>query len=94
MIRRGRDAQTANGAPADLVAAVRLQFFVQVHRVLAHSHQRWRRVKNGDDACRMPRRAARELPFVEQNDVVPTGLREMISDAATGNSAADDDDAR
>jgi hypothetical protein len=49
-------------------------------------------MKLGDDAGGVPGRSAGQLSLVQQQDVRPAPLGEVIGDAAAGDAAADDDD--
>ena len=50
------------------------------------------RAELGDEAGRVPRRAAAELPALAQQDIGNAELRQVIGDRATGNTAPDDED--
>ena len=60
----------------------------------ASSRQIVRRAQLSDETCRVPGRAAGELLPLEQHDVFPAELNEMIGDAAADDATADDDDLR
>ena len=47
-----------------------------------------------DEPRRMPARAGSELPALEEDDIGPPELREVIGDARAGHAAADDHRAR
>ena len=47
-----------------------------------------------DESRRVPARAGRELPALEEDDVGPSQLRKVIGDARAGHAAPDDDRAR
>ena len=65
----------------------------QVDAVLADLHQRRRSVELSDQAGRPSRFAAGNFPFLEQHDVAPTHLGQMVGDTHPHNPAADDNDA-
>jgi hypothetical protein len=47
-----------------------------------------------DETGGVPRRAAGQLPPLEQHDIAPAEARQMVCRAATDDAAADDDDTR
>ena len=65
---------------------------VQLDAVAAEAHHRRRGVELGDEAGRVARRAARQLALLEEQDVGPPGLGQVVGDAAPGDAAADDND--
>src|SRR5512143_93378 len=95
MIRSGRNTQTADRAPTDLLSALSLQLLVQVHAVLAHAHKRGGSMEDGDYARGVPGRTAREFALVNEDDVVPAiDIRQMIGKTASRDPAADNDNSR
>ena len=67
---------------------------VELHAVAAEAHHRRRRVELGDEPGRVAGRAARQLALLEEEDVRPAGLGEVIGDARPGDPAADDNHPR
>src|SRR5207302_924452 len=65
---------------------------VQLDRVAQQPHQVVARVELRAEARRMPRGATRQLRLLEEDDVVPAEFRQVIREAAAGDSASDDRD--
>ena len=89
--RRG-EAHAAAGVITDCPAAVGVELLVQLDRVPQQPHQVVARVELRAEARRMPRGAARQLRLLEEDDVVPAEFRQVIREAAAGDSASDDRD--
>ena len=68
------------------------ELLVELDAVAAEPHHRRRGVELGDEAGGVAGRAARQLALLEQDDVGPARLGQVVGDAAPGDAAADDDD--
>ena len=85
------DAAALDPARVELAAA---ELPVQLDRVHHHLRQRHRRAQLAHETGRVERRAARELRAVEQDDVAPAQLGEVVGDRGPAHPAADDHAAR
>ena len=85
------DAAALGPARVELPAA---ELPVQLDRVHHHLRQRDRRAELADEARGVEGRAARELVAVEQHDVAPAQLREVVGDRRPADPSADDHAAR
>jgi hypothetical protein len=86
-----------DGHPAALLVAGRepdlgLQVGVELGGVLDQPGAALRRPQLADQPRRVPGGAGRELSLLEQQDVGPPELREVVGDARPDHPAADDDD--
>jgi hypothetical protein len=81
----GRDTQAAH-------LLKNPQLHVQVDAVLAEAHHRRRGVELGHQPRRLAGRSAGEVALVQQNDIRPPGLRQVVRDAAPRDPASDNDD--
>ncbi len=86
------DAKAPDLVPVLGRARGRLEAPVEPDRVRTHAHDRRGGVKVRDHSRRVPRRPAGELALVEEQDVGPALLREVVRDAAAGDAPADDHD--
>ncbi len=93
-VGRGREVQGSHLVPAWVDAGLLVQAGIQVDAVHHHPRVADRVPQLRDQACRMERRAARELGALNEHDVGPAELREVVGDAGTGDASADDNDAR
>ena len=87
------DAEAAHLLPVRAHAGLGLEPRVQVGAVADEPRHRARAAQTADEPGGVPGRAARELLALEQDDVAPAELDEVIGDAAAGDAATDDDDA-
>ena len=85
------DAAALGPARVELSPA---QLPVQLDRVHHHLRERHRRAQLADQAGRVEGRAAGELRAVEQHDVAPAELGEVVGDRGPRHAAADDHAAR
>ena len=85
------DAAALGPAGVELAAA---ELPVQLDRVHHHLRQRERRAQLADQPGGVERGAAGELAAVEQDDVVPAELRQVVRDRRARDAAADDHAAR
>ena len=69
-----------------------LDLLVQLDRVLLEPGDVRVAVERVHAAGRMPRRAGRQLATLEEHDVGPAGLRQVVQDAGPDDAATDDDD--
>ena len=88
---RQPDAAALRPARVELAAA---ELPVELDRVHHHPRQRDRRAQLADEPGGVERRAARELVAVEQHDVAPAELGEVVGDRRPADAAADDHAAR
>ena len=70
------------------------QPLVQLDAVAAEPHHRRRGVELGHQAGRVAGRTAGQLSLLDQHHVPPARQRQVVGDAASGDTAADDDDLR
>ena len=89
-----RDPEAPDLVPVLGRAGLGLEAPVEADRVLPHAHDRGRRVEVRHHPRGVPRRPARQLALVEEQDVGPPLPRQVVGDAAAGDAAADDDDPR
>ena len=71
-----------------------LELHVEVGRIFGEPRHVLRGAQLADQPGRMPCRARGQLLALEQHDVGPAELGQMIGDRAAGDAAADDDGAR
>ena len=90
---RLRDVERAARLPAGREAGLLLERRVELDAVAAHARHVARRPVLADEPGGVPGRAARELALLEQHDVAPSELRQVVGGRAAGDAAADDDDA-
>ena len=79
---------------AAALVVVALEPAVELDRVAEQAHHVVARVELRAEPGRVPGRAARQLGLLEQHDVVPAELREVVREAAARDSASDDCDPR
>ena len=89
---RARDVDAAALLPAGGEAGLALEARIELDAVLAHARHRAVRTHLADQPGRVPGGAAAEPPLLEQHDVAPAELRQVIGDAHADDAAADDDD--
>ena len=87
-----RQADAAAGVPVDRLARLGLEPRVQLDAGAQQPHQVIARVELRAETGGVPGRTARQLVLLEQDDVAPSQLRQVVGKAATGNAAADDRD--
>src|SRR6266446_6723321 len=87
------DAEAAHLLPVGAHAGLGLEPRVELGAVADEPGHRARAAEAADEPGGVPGRAARELLALEQNDVTPAELDQVIGDAAAGDAATDDDDA-
>ena len=88
----GGHPQRAALVPAGAQAGLRLQARVQLAALQHQPGQRRVRAQLPDDPGRVPGRAAGELALLEQDDVGPAQLGQVVGHAAAHDPAADDHD--
>ena len=99
------DPASAAGRPLELAELVRTrresqapdplertEALVQLDAVSAERHHRGRRIERGHEARRLAGGAGRELGLFDEQDVRPSGQREVVRDAAAGDPPADHHD--
>src|SRR5271163_4023570 len=89
---RARQIEAARHMHAAGDAGDRLDLLVEIDRVLLQLGDIGIAVERVHAARGMPRRARSQLRALEQHDVFPAALREMIGDAGADDAPADDDD--
>src|SRR6185437_16366154 len=103
-LRIETDAVRAADAAAELEPALRArrdaqradrledaELLVELDAVAAEAHHRRRRIELRDETRGVMGRAARELAFLDEHDILHPHLREVKRRADTGDAAADDD---
>jgi hypothetical protein len=85
----GGEAQVAGHVEADVLTGLRGQALVQVDRVLVQLPDRIAHVKERQQAGGVPGGARRELGALEQHDVGPALLRQVIERGHADDPAAD-----
>ena len=91
----GGDLDEADRLEPGRQAGLGLEPRVQVAGVLAHLGRRLRRRAEGDhQPGRVPRRARGEPVALEQHDVLPAQVGEVVGDRGADDAAADDHDPR
>ena len=90
----GGEPETSDLAPADVDTGLLGEPPVERDAVHHQSRERQAGAKLTDKARRMEGRPAGELGPLQQHDVAPTALDEVIGDAGAADATADDDDAR
>ena len=78
--------------PSGIDAGLRLELGVQLDPVHHHPRVADRVPELGDEARRVERGAARQFGAIDQQDVTPSELREVVGDAGPGDAATDDHD--
>ena len=86
-----RQPQAAELVPARILARLLGKLGVQPHRVLHHLGQADGRAQLADKAGGVPGRAVRQPVLLDEDDVVPPHLRQVVEDAAPAHTPADDD---
>ena len=82
--------QAAQLVPAGILAGLLGQLGVEADRVLHHLGQADGRAQLADQAGRVPRRAVGQPVLLDQDDVRPAQLGEVVEDAAAADAASDD----
>ena len=67
-----------------------LELAVEAGRILHQSGPGLGRPELAEEACRVPRRAARQLPLFEEDDVAPPAAGQVIGGRGPDDTAADD----
>ena len=93
-LRRARHADAARAAKARGLARLRLETLVEHGAVAGQAREVVAGAQLADEPRRVPGGAAGQLAPLEQDDVAPAELGQVIGDAAADDAAADDDDAR
>ena len=91
---RPRHDEAADLLPPGRVAGLPLQPGVQLGAVLVDPRHAVAGAEPADQPGRVPGRAAGEPALLQQDDVVPAELGEVVGDATADDPAADDDDLR
>ena len=86
---RRREPQAAELVPAGILAGLAGQVGVEADRVLHHLRQADGRAQLADEPGRVPRRAVREAVLLDEHDVLPPQLGEVVEDRAPADAAAD-----
>ena len=92
-LRTGK-AQVARLVERNRLSRLCLQLLVQIDRILVQLPDAVGHVVKRQQSRRMPSRTRRKLGAFQKNDILFSELRQMISDRAADDSAADDDDTR
>src|SRR5262249_10536241 len=92
-LRRARHRQRAALLPAGRQAGLRLEPGIELGAVADQPGEVLVAAQLADQAGGMPRRAAAQPALLEQHDVLPAELGEMVGGRAAHDAAADDDDA-
>src|SRR4051794_27741791 len=79
---------------AAALVIVALERAIEVDRVAEQAHHVVARVELRAEPGGVPGRAARQLGLLDQDDVVPAELREVVGQAAARHAASDDRDPR
>ena len=82
--------QAAGNVHAAALAGYLLDFLVQVDRVLLQLGDVRVAVDRVHAACRVPRRARRQLRTLDQHYVLPAGLGQVVEHTGSDHAAADD----
>jgi hypothetical protein len=93
-LARLRHAQVADHRESGVEAGLRLQRLVELHAVVVDVADRVAYVEERQEARRVPGGASGQLVALEQHDVAPAGLGQMVGDGAADRASADDDRAR
>ena len=92
-IRVGGELDEADRLEPGRLPGLGLEPRVQVARVLAHLGRGLRRrAERHHQPGRVPRRAGRELVALEEHDVAPAHVRQVVRDRAADDAATDHDD--
>ena len=91
---RGGQPQAAALDPAGVELRLLADPPVEVDRVHHHLRQRDRAAQLAHESRRVEARAGRELVAVDEDDVAPAELREVVGDRGPADAAADDHAAR
>jgi hypothetical protein len=86
--------QAAGQVDRAVLARLLLDRLVQLDRVLLEPRDVRVAVEGVHAPGRVPRGARRELPPLEEEDVGPAGLRQVVQDAGADDAPTDDDDLR
>ena len=84
--------QAARQVDRAVLAGDPLDLLVQLDRVLLEPGDVRVAVERVHPAGRVPRGAGRQLAPLEEHDVGPAGLRQVVQDAGADDAATDDDD--
>ena len=91
---RGRHGEVADGAEAGRLAGLGLDARTQLPRVARHPDERLgRHAGRRDEPRRMPRRPGGELAALQEDDVPPAELHQVVGDARADHASAHDDGA-
>ena len=93
-LRVAREAQAARPAEARGLTRFGLELLVEIAAVLGQPRQVLGRPQLADEPGGVPGRTAGDVATLQQQDVAPAELRQVIRDAAAGDTAADDDHPR
>jgi len=91
---RPRDADAARAPESRGLSRLRFELLVEHGAVAREAGEVVAGAELADEARRMPRGAAGEVATLEEHDVAPPELRQVIRDAASDDPASDDDGAR
>src|SRR5439155_26199439 len=86
------DDKAAHLFPADRVAGFLFQTGVKLDAVFIDFGHAVRRAKTADQPGAVPRGAASQLFLLQQHNLLPAQLRKVVRDAATDDTATDNDD--
>ena len=86
---RGGQPQPTQLVPAGVLAGLALEVGVQADRVLHHLGQADGRAQLSDQPGGVPGRAVREAVLLDQHDVAPAHLRQVVEDAAAAHTTTD-----
>src|SRR5438876_4942017 len=89
-----RDADAARAPESRGLSRLRFELLVEHGAVAREAGEVVAGAELADEARRMPRGAAGEVATLEEHDVAPPELRQVIRDAASDDPASDDDGAR
>jgi hypothetical protein len=85
-----REPQVTADVKAHVLAGLGAEALVQIHRIFVELADRVAHVEERQQAGGVPGRSGRELGSLEQHDIGPTFLREVIQRADAYHPAADD----
>ena len=91
---RARDQHRAALLPAGRLPGLGFELLIELGRILHEPRHVLVRAQLPDQSGRMPGRAAGQPPLLQQHDVAPAVLGQVIGDRAADDAAADDDGAR
>ena len=92
-LRRARHGHAAAPLEAGGEARLRLELAVEAGGVLHEAGPGLGRPELAEETCRVPRRAARELSLLEQEDVGPPQAGQVVRGRGPDHATADDHDA-